>query len=199
MRHSYMKILLLIIVLLLGINNSTDAMMSTDSVKVSNTVSIFYRWYINAIKDRAYDEFKPKFSENKHGMTTLEYNKYITNLRFYKFSDNLINREIASYDQCIDSLSKVKYLDFQKTKFIDLNEYEQCGCDFGNYYRWIGGQEICDGILIRKTEFSSKDECIVTIEKYDLNEEGKYFFWSYFVTIRLEKIGDTWRIDNIEL
>jgi len=169
-----------------------------DSLKISRITFDFFDWYLNSIKEHEYEEFKPIFIEDKNGMTTLDFSKYSDNLRIHNFSVSLINSEIESYSDCIKNISTTKFSDFQKTKFIDLDEYELAKCDFGNYYRWIGGQEPCDGIKIHEINCQDKDKCLVQVLKFNYDSiQDRYYNWPYFVKIEIIRSNDVWLIDNI--
>ena len=167
-----------------------------DSLKVCAVVNDFYNWYLKVIKDKKYSDYQPQFVEDKDGRTSLDFSEYIKNLRNHCFSDSLIQREILSYQECIDNLKNIKYSDF-KNKFTDLDDFERTKCDFTNYYRWIGGQEACDGIKIRKVQFKNDKNVVVTIEKFDFDpKEDKYYYWGSR-TLTLKKIHNHWEIDDI--
>ena len=168
----------------------------SDSLTICKTVSDFYGWYIDAIKQKKYSEFQPTFVETKNGMTTLNFTEYFNNLAKYEFSDSLIIKERVSYQQCIDELGKVKYSDFE-TNFTDLDDFENIECGFSNYYRWTGGQEPIDGIRIKTLRFNDSDSATVIIEYYDHNsEDNKQHYWGRNM-VSLIKTKDIWKIDNI--
>ena len=171
---------------------------SSDSSIISKIVNNFYEWYLNSINKGLHDEFKPKFIEDKDGMTTLDYSQYIENLRIYNFSDSLIEREKLSYQKCIENLSKVKFSDFGKTLFIDLDEYEQANCDFGNYYRWSGGQEPIKYISVSKIEFKTVDSVLVRIQECHLDTKTNKKQCRDINTLRVIKLDNKWYIDNFD-
>ena len=169
----------------------------TDSISVSKIISGFYSWYIQSIKDHKSLDYQPRFIENKEGYTTLDFDNYIKNLKSYEFSDFLIQDEINSYRDCIKKLATVKFSDFKKVVFVDLDEYEQYKCDFSNYYRWIGGQEICDGIKIVDLKFTSGKKCDVRIKKYNLTDDKDFFWWNYTIKVLCIKTNKDWKINSI--
>jgi hypothetical protein len=197
--------LLLLPVLTLVINTSTPTSRNaqninqTDSIFVSKLISGFYTWYIGAIKDHKSIDYQPRFIENKGGYTTLDFDNYVENLKANGFSDSLIQDEIKSYSECISKLATVKYSDFKKSVFVDLDEYEQYKCDFSNKYRWIGGQEICDGIKITNLKFSVNKRCQVIVKKYNLTNEKEYFWWDYSIYLLCTKTNNKWEIKSIEI
>jgi hypothetical protein len=197
-RRMNYKFGLIIIVLTLSLSSKLTAQNSNkrDSLKVCIAVNDFFEWYIDAINQKKNSDFQPTFIESKNGMTTLNFNRYFNNLTKYGFSDSLLIKEKLSYQHCIDELKKVKYSDFN-TKFTDLEDFENMQCDFGNYYRWIGGQEPIDGIRIKNVKFNSSFSVTVQIENFDYNpEEKKNIYWgSNLVT--LKKIKHNWKIENI--
>ncbi|WP_341225238.1 hypothetical protein [uncultured Arcticibacterium sp.] len=192
--------LIWILILVIGFSSNLKASdkLNMDSVKIKQVVNGFYDWYLTSIKEKKYSEFKPKFVESKNGMTTLDYTKYLDNLKTHGFSDSLINIERQSYSDCIENLAKVKYSDFQKTTFTDLDEYEQTNCDFGNYYRWTGGQERINGIRIIDIKYISTDKTYVTIDYFEFNsEENKKYYWGKNGLI-LKLVNKKWEIDQID-
>jgi len=189
-----------ILILFIGFSSNLRASdnSSADSIKVAQIVNGFYDWYLTSIKEKKYSDFKPKFVESKNGMTTLDYSKYLDNLKVHRFSDSLINKERQSYSDCIENLGKVKYSDFQKTTFTDLDEYEQANCDFGNYYRWTGGQEPIDGIRIKTIDILKNEMAIVSIEYYEFDsiKNTKHYWGKNKLT--LKKVENDWLIENID-
>jgi hypothetical protein len=178
----------------LNAQNSTQ----TDSVTVSKIISDFYSWYINSIKGHMDLDYQPGFIENTEGNTTLDFDNYIKNLKKYEFSDSIIQNEIFSYQDCLNKLATVKFSDFKKKVFVDLDEFEQFKCDFSNYYRWIGGQEICDGVKIDVMKFTGDKRCEVSIKKYTLTDDKDYFWWSHAIKIKCIRTHNNWKINSIE-
>jgi hypothetical protein len=189
-----------ILILFIGFSNNLRASenYTVDSIKVTQIVNKFYDLYLTSIKEKKYSDFKPKFVQTINGMTSLDYTKYLDNLQIYRFSDSLIIKERQSYSVCLENLGKIKYSDFQITTFTDLDEYERANCDFGNYYRWIGGQEPIDGIRIIDIEFISTDKAYITIDYFVFNsgEDKKYYWGKNGLT--LIKIDSDWFIDQID-
>ncbi|MFC0878973.1 hypothetical protein ACE01N_20430 [Saccharicrinis sp. FJH2] len=189
-----------ILILFLGFSNILIASdnSTADSIKVAQIVKGFYDWYLTSIREKIDSDFKPKFIESKNGMTTLDYSKYLDNLKAHGFSDSLLMKEKQSYSECIENLEKVKFFDFEKTTFIDLDEYEQANCDFGNFYRWTGGQEPVDGIRIIDIKFISTNRAYVTIDYFEFNsEKNKKYYWGKN-GLTLIKIDSDWFIDKID-
>jgi TonB family protein len=189
-----------ILILLVGFSSNLRASdkVIADSIKITQIVNDFYDWYLTSIKEKKYHEFKPRFVESTNGMTTLDYSSYLDNLKIHGFSDTLIKKEKQSYSDCIDNLGKVKHTDFQNTIFTDLDEFVQTNCDFGNYYRWTGGQEPIEGIRITHIKFVSKNVAMVSLEYYetDKRENIKHYWGNNFVTLR--KLNNKWKIDSID-
>jgi hypothetical protein len=193
MKH--FKILITIIILLQGLNIKLNAqhVFRLDSIEISRITLEFFDWYINAIEQGA--EFQPRFAESKNGMTTLDFTKYFENLKKFNFSDLLIAKEKKSYKKCLGNLARIKYSDFD-TKINDLSAFEQIQCDFGNYYRWTGGQENCAGVQISSLIFSKKNNCIVNVEKFGVTETDKKNVWG-LVKVKLVRQNNRWIIDDI--
>lgn len=192
--------LIVILIVLIGFANNLKASndLKTDSIKVTQIVNGFYNWYLSAIREKNYSEYKPRFVNTKNGMTTLDLSKYIENLVINGFSDSMILKEKQNYLDCIENLAKVKYSDFEKTTFTDLDDYEQANCDFGNYYRWIGAQEPIDGIRINDVKFISVDLVLVSIDYFELNtKENRKNYWGKN-SLTLKRIYSKWHIINID-
>lgn len=161
-------------------------------------VNGFYDWYLTAIKEKNNSEYKPGFVETKNGMTSLDFSEYFKNLTAHGFSESLIIKEKQSYLDCIKNLETVQFSDFQKTTFTDLDEYEQANCDFGNYYRWTGGQEPIDGIRITDIKFLSADLVLVSIDYYKVDKkEAKKHPWGKN-SLTLKRLNNKWTIKGID-
>lgn len=168
-----------------------------DSTAVSKITQDFYSWYINAVKQKSVVDYQPRFATTTKGMTTLDYVIYIENLKKYSFSESLITREKLTYEGCIKNLEKVSYVDFKK-KWLDLEQFETAGCDFSNYYRWTGGQEMCDGITISIVEINS-NKAKVNGFLYNLNVDDNTIHDSVGdFEMDLEKENDVWKITDIK-
>lgn len=189
-----------ILTLLIGFSSNLRASddFAADSIKVAQIVNGFYDWYSTSIKGKKYSDYKPRFVESKNGMTTLDCSTYLENLKAYGFSDSLIIKERLSYSQCIENLEKVKFSDFEKTIYTDLDEYEQANCDFGNYYRWTGGQEPIDGIRIKTIEILRNKVAIVSIEYYefDSTKNIKHYWGNNILTLKMTE--NNWLIDKVD-
>jgi hypothetical protein len=193
----YIKLFILI-TLFSGITNSLKAEknIKSDSAEASKVIVDFYNWYITSIKEGKSSEFQPQFVESKNGMTTLDFSKYFENLRKYKFSSGLMNQERESYQKCMDNLGKVKFHEFE-TVYTDLDHFEAAGCDFGNLYRWIGGQELIDGIRIKSFNLIHSKKIEFKIEYYQFNSSSNgYYYWGKNHIV-LEKTDKTWKIISI--
>jgi len=191
---------ILIFILLVGFSNYLGAsdVLTSDSLKIAHIVNEFYDWYLTSIKEKKYSDYMPVFVESKIGMTTLDYAVYLNNLKLHRFSDSLINKERQSYDDCSGNLEKVKFDDFQKSCFTDLDEYEQINCDFTNFYRWIGGQEPIDGIKIIEIRFLATDTSLVSINYFELHSKENQNDGCRTNNLTLIRIGSNWFIDNID-
>ena len=195
------KLIILLSVLLFA-NNSNANDIRTDLTKIIQSVNEFYDWYIHAIKQRNSTDYMPRFVETENGMTSLDFSKYIENLKIYRFSDSLIIKEKESYLKCIKNLRTIKFSDFGKTIFTDLNDYEESCCDFGNHYRWIGGQEPIYGMRIQDIQFISTDTVLVSIEyswfgfDEDLNTE--YTYYGNGNKLIIIKQNNDWYIDKVD-
>ena len=173
---------------------SNSPIQGKDSLVISSIVNNFYSWYLGAINNKGTSAFMPEFVESENRMTTLDYSKYIQNLRDHHLSDALIDKEINSYSDCINNLGALKYSDYS-TKFTDLDAHENLKCDFGNYYRWIGGQEPIYSIQVTGIEIKNNEEAIVEIG-YLYSELSKEI--SGGNRIELERINMKWNISSID-
>lgn len=191
--------LIWILIIFNGFSNNLSAsdILRTDSIKVVQIVNGFYDWYIRAIKIKNNTDYKPRFVESENGMTTLDFSIYIENLKTNGFSDSLIFREKKSYSECIENLGKVKFSNFKKTIFIDLDEYEQVNCDFGNYYRWTGGQEPIDGIRIKDIKLISEDFAWVSIDYFVVDSKDTRHYLGKNSLI-LKRLNNDWQINSVD-
>jgi hypothetical protein len=194
MKH-YRTVILVILSFLLPFY-SIGQVNHSDSTVVHTIVSNFFDWYINVCKNNEFNEFLPRFVEGKHGTTTLNFSTYFRNLRKLNSSKSLIKREKESYQSCLDNLAKIKYTDFMKSD-QDLSYFEGIQCDFSNYQKWTGGQEICDGITFHEVNFPSNEQCIVMIDKFLFYNNKLNYDWNYYIIIELNKKKGKWEIYNI--
>jgi hypothetical protein len=187
-----LKVFIFIILSLIGFLKNMQSQSNSDSINVCTTVNNFFNWYITSIKNNKTSEYQPQFIENEKGMTTLDLFRYIVNLKTMHFSDSLLNIEMNSYQKCIENLGKVKFIDF-KNRFDDLDDFEEIGCDFSNYYRWTGGQEPIDGIRIKEVKMKNANKATVTIEYFYVETSGTNYYWSNNQVI-LRKCNNYWEI-----
>ncbi len=168
----------------------------TDSIQVCKITNDFFDWYISAISGKVKSVFQPRFIQNTDGMTTLDFKEYFENLKKHNFSDELIKKEKDSYNDCIENIETVKYSDF-KTQFTDLDQFENIGCDFENYYRWTGGQEPIQGVRFKTVTKESENMAIVIVEYFFDN--GKNYGLTYWGNnkISFRRIIGDWKIDSI--
>jgi len=195
------KLIILLSVLMFA-NNSKANDIKTDLTKIIQYVNEFYDWYISAIKERNNLDYMPRFVETENGMTSLDFSKYIENLRKYRFSDSLIIKERESYLKCIENLRTIKFSDFGKTIFTTIDEFEDACCDFGNHYRWLGGQEPYAGMRIQDIQFISTDSILVSIEyswiSFDEEINAVYIYYGDGNKLILIKQNDDWYIDKVD-
>lgn len=164
-----------------------------DTEKLKNICSDFIYWYISVAKDTSnkYIEYNPIIVEDKNGMAKLDFNIYIKNLKKYQFSDSLIKQEIEYYNTCNENLSKIKYSDF--LKFEDLSDYENIDCNYGNMYRWTGGQEMFD---IYKIAEVKREANIAYVIGYLSFENDKNYKRKITISLYLE--DNKWKILQIK-
>jgi hypothetical protein len=184
---------ILVLFVCIGVNGQ---IANSDSTKIVETTNDFYEWYIYSTRHENNIENRPEFVRDASGFICLDYTKYITNLRKYSFTDSLIIKEILTYKECEENLRCISISEF--AKFDDLDDFERIGCAFSNSYKWIGGQEMIDGITINEIEFLSKSICHVTIEYYSNNRNEKSF-WGNKTLVKLKKCRNTWKIFDINI
>ena len=185
------------IVILFSFNLTYGQNLNTsDSMNVSTVIKEFFNWYVDAIKRTIKTDYQPKFVKGKNGMTTLNFKGYFANLKRLHCTENLIQNERDSYNECLSNISKIKFTDF-KTRFTDLDQFESVNCNFENYYRWTGGQEPIDGIIIERIEQIHINTFIATVTYY--TDNGKDYGVSYWGTnkISMLKNNDKWMINDI--
>lgn len=129
-------------------------------------------------------------------MTTLDYSKYIKNLVKYSFSDSLIAKEKLSYQVCINNLAKVKYSDF--LKFDGLDDFESRKCDFTNYYRWTGGQEMFDEYTASRVEIDKQSALVVGYLFHNNYEAKGIKGLKKEVNVYFIKQNNKWKISDIK-
>lgn len=173
-----------------------DIKRDKDSLSVIKIVNDFYEWYIYSTREEENAENRPIFIVDENETVRLDFSKYLQNLRKFNFSDSLINKEILDYKNCEENLKKITKEEF--AGFDDIFDFENIDCAFDNSYKWIGGQEMCDGIRISSIEFSDSRNCNIEIEYYSLNGSEKSF-WGNKTRILLQKIDGDWKINNLKL
>ncbi|WP_321517488.1 hypothetical protein [uncultured Bacteroides sp.] len=164
-----------------------------------SVVTDFYNWYFEVIESGQIEEYQPIFVADSTGMATLNMDKYIKNLRFYNFTDSLINHEINSYQNCIKEVSKTKFDDLND-KFPNLDDYKNIGCDFFNIYRWLMDVEPMNGVEIIETIKVNENKIIVKGRFFrgsDITKDKSY--WNKNLYVSLNKENSIWKIDQIEI
>ena len=164
-----------------------------------SVVTDFYKWYFEVIESGQIEEYQPIFVADSTGMATLNMDKYIKNLRFYNFTDSLINHEITSYQNCIKEVSKTKF-DELNDKYPNLDDYKNIGCDFFNIYRWLMDVEPMNGVEIIETIKVNENKIIVKGQFFrgsDITKDKSY--WNKNLYVSLNKENSIWKIDQIEI
>lgn len=178
------------------LESTPNSQLELDSAKVEKIVTDFFNWYIGVIKTNNSVEFMPQIIPNDQGMTTLDFSKYLENLRKYQFSDSLIESERLTYQECISHLEKVKFSDF-KTSWTDLDDFESTNCDFANSYRWTGGMEPIDCIKIFDLKLISNQTGKVQLKFCGIDSNDMEYFWGKKIVV-LEKQNYSWKIVKID-
>ena len=168
----------------------------SDSIKVVKIVNEFYNWYITTPKDESENVMMPTFSTTSNNLKCLDYSNYVANLRKYHFSEELIKKEIQSYKTCDENLRKITTEEY--AKFEDIDDFENIDCDFTNSFRWIGGQEMIDGIKITNIDFVNNRTIDVIIEYFSKNR-NEFSYWGNRTRITLIKKSNAWKINNIDI
>lgn len=167
--------------------------------KPENLVLDFYNWYFSAIKAQTTDEYQPKIVADKNGMATLDVLQYVQNLRTHYFSEDLIDKEIAAYQECIKNLETIKY-DTIGRAFSDIGDYSEKGCDFFNYYRWTLEMDPIDGVSIVDVTTLPGSKLIVKGRFYNFNDKTKeYSYWNKYCFVMLRQTNGMWKIENIDI
>lgn len=184
----------ILIFLLLIVPTKALSQKSPQSVVVD-----FYKWYFGVIESGQIEEYQPIFVADSAGMTALDMNKYIKNLKLYNFSDSLINHEVASYQSCIKEIGKIKFNELND-KFPNLDDYKNIGCDFFNIYRWLMDVEPMNGVDIIETIKINENKIIIKGQFFRGDEKTKdKSYWNKFLYVSLNNENNTWKIDQIEI
>lgn len=170
--------------------------INSDSISVIKIVNDFYEWYIYSNRKEDNEANRPVFVVDENEVIRLDFSKYLKNLRKFNFSDSLINRELLDYKKCEDNLKNITKEEF--ATFDDIFDFENIDCAFDNSYKWIGGQEMCDGIIINNVEFLDEKTCSVEIEYFSLNGVEKSS-WGNKTIIILKKNKKDWKIQDIKI
>lgn len=174
--------------------SQTKKVFEKDSVLTSTIANDFFTWYIFSAKNGKTAEYNPIEIEDANGMTTLDYSKYIQNLKVHSFSDSLISKEKRSYTGCIQKLSKIKYSDYLKLE--DLDDFEALEDDFTNYYRWTGGQEMFNLYRIVKVSYDNENIIVTGCLYDDVGKDKNNCIREIAVTFC--KQYDKWKILEIQ-
>jgi hypothetical protein len=166
-----------------------------DSIEITQIATDFFSWYILESSNNSNGECYPIFIQDKNGMTTLDYSKYFKNLIEHSFSDTLVAKEKLSYQVCIDNLAKVKYSDF--LKFDGLDDFESRNCDFTNYYRWTGGQEMFDGYTVISVKIDGKKSSVIGYLFDNNYESGGIKINKRAISVTFIKQNNKWKILDI--
>jgi hypothetical protein len=163
--------------------------------KADEIVLDFYNWYLSSIKNLPPREYSPTVEIDSSGMLVLSIEQYIQNLRKYSCSEDLIEREISSYQECAKNLTKLKF-EILQSDF----DYDEVGCDFVYYNRWTHSQEPVDGIKIIETKKIQKDKQMVKGQFYNYDEATvEYLYWNWYCYVLLIQESGKWKIDSIEI
>ncbi|MEM7371830.1 MAG: hypothetical protein AAF587_24660 [Bacteroidota bacterium] len=137
---------------------------------VESVILEFYAWYIISVKHEQYDQYQPAFMPDEQGMTRLDVSTYANNLRRFHFSEALIEQELSFYAVCSENVGHIPYETFDQ-EYVDLDQFEQISCEFGNRYRWFGGMEgSVERARILTTEVLTPTEAVVVLELLDTDD-----------------------------
>lgn len=190
------RFLLMTAALFVAFPAAAQSTNKADSLEICKTMTNFFGWYIDAIKQNKQLDFQPEFVKSKNGMTTLSFDRYFANLQKMGVSDSMLSKTKALYKACIDNLEKIDYKTFTKNT-TDLDDFEKIDCSFSNQYMWIGGQEPIDGIRIIGVGIDDGNTAIVLIGYFNYSSDGhtKHFFGRNKLT--LVKMIGLWKIDSM--
>jgi hypothetical protein len=163
--------------------------------KTDGIVLEFYDWYLSSVKNQSPKEYEPVMESDENGMTTLNIEKYVQNLRKYNCSENLIKREISSYQECIKNLEEVKFDALQ----FDF-DYDEVGCSFVYYNRWTYSQEPIDGVKILEINSLQNNKQLVKGQFYNFDDTtNEYLYWNWYCYVLLIQENGEWKIDEIDV
>lgn len=166
-----------------------------DSIVITKISTDFFYWYISNAKENNFSEYNPIEIQDTNGMTTLNFSKYFQNLVNLSFSDSLLTKEKRSYKKCMLNLAKVNYSDYLKLE--DLEDFESLNCDFGNYYRWTGGQEMFDGYSVTKMELEKENAIVKGLLFFNDTEKIEIRNFEREISMIFIKQKDKWKILDI--
>ena len=178
--------------------NVKDVVPEKDLIAVTKVVIDFYNWYIKVVSHTIIDIYQPEFVKNKNGMSTLDFNKYIMNLKQKKFSDGFIKNIIDNYKPCFDNLKKIPYDTL--LSYDNIDSYSKINCDFFDSNQWFDGMMDCPiGTDIIKVEYLENNRGLkVSIKFYDYKSDSTTSYWSFpKVEVNVIKLNGNWKIDNI--
>lgn len=151
-------------------------------------VDKFYSWYVN----KGYLEMKPKFMD-KRGMTDLDFNKYESVHKGFKFSGQLITRSWKMYDKCRANLSSIPYEEFKS--YQNLEQFEQIECSF-QFWQWFGPG------MDPFADYTITDSKKINDNKYEITVGLAYLKGaelSRYIPIIVERNDDDWFISEIDI
>lgn len=155
----------------------------------------FYDWYLSVVGNQPSEEYEPVFKADENGMATLSMEKYIQNLRKHNCSENMINKEVLSYQECFKNIRNVRY-----SALLSDFDYDGVGCSFVNYNRWTHSQEPVDGVKVTEVKTLPDGKQMVKGRFYNFDKTTKeYLYWDWYCQVVLIQVNRSWKIDEISI
>ena len=156
--------------------------LSFSQIGPDTVIINFYKWYQKTIRFDKEIEYQPTLAKDSNGAYTLIKEKYFSNLRKHGFTDNLIEKEDSSYNDCIKHFTKTKGNNQQIKDCLGLNTY-----------RWTHKTLSTDSIVIRKSLKYGMNKQLIIGELY-ANGNYEKLYSNCFVAIML-LVNNQWKID----
>jgi hypothetical protein len=179
--------------------NNNHVLHARDSIQIRSKSEGFYAWYSELTKrGQAYREFAPVFVRSADGMTTLDFSKYRRTMTEQGFTEQLVERRIASYRTCLDNLSRITFEVFQR--YNSLDQFEEIDCAFNNVHEFTRSMEPNDGAELVDLQHLRDREAKAILKLYNLTSGREKSYFENYVMMHLwkNKKGN-WMISDISV